>query len=52
VHFWQIQRSMLVNQRRVAGAARTPGGNKVLTQPRRSEELPVSRHFQGQFRDP
>jgi DNA-binding LytR/AlgR family response regulator len=48
--FWQIHRSVIVNQRHIASAVRIDEGNMVLTLRGRSEKLPVSRHFQGLFR--
>ena len=48
--FWQIHRSIIVNQRHIASAVRVDEGNMVLTLRGRSEKLPVSRHFQGLFR--
>jgi DNA-binding LytR/AlgR family response regulator len=48
--FWQIRRSTVVNQRLVASALRIDEGRMVLTLRGRAEKLPVSRHFQGQFR--
>jgi DNA-binding LytR/AlgR family response regulator len=49
--FWQIHRSVIVNQRHIASAVRIDAGNMALTLRGRSEKLPVSRHFQGLFRD-
>ncbi len=48
--FWQIPRSVIVNQRHVASALRIDEGNMVVTLLGRSEKLPVSRHFQGLFK--
>jgi DNA-binding LytR/AlgR family response regulator len=48
--FWQIHRSVIVNQRCIASAVRIDEGNMVLTLRGRTERLPVSRHFQGLFR--
>jgi DNA-binding LytR/AlgR family response regulator len=48
--FWQIHRSVIVNQRHVASALRIDEGNMVVTLHGRNEKLPVSRHFQGLFR--
>lgn len=48
--FWQIHRSVIVNQRHIASAVRIDEDNMVLTLRGRSEKLPVSRHFQGLFR--
>jgi DNA-binding LytR/AlgR family response regulator len=48
--FWQIHRSVIVNQRHVASAVRIDEGNMVVTLRGRPERLPVSRHFQGLFK--
>lgn len=48
--FWQVHRSVIVNHRHVASAVRIDEGNMLLTLHGRDERLPVSRHFQGQFR--
>lgn len=48
--FWQIHRSVIVNHHHVASALRIDEGNMVLTLRGREERLPVSRHFQGQFK--
>jgi DNA-binding LytR/AlgR family response regulator len=48
--FWQIHRSVIVNQRHIASAVRIDEGHMVLSLRGRSEKLPVSRHFQGLFR--
>ena len=48
--FWQIHRSVIVNQRHIVSAVRIDEGNMVLTLRGRSEKLPVSRHFQSLFR--
>jgi DNA-binding LytR/AlgR family response regulator len=48
--FWQVQRSVLVSQRHIASAVRVDEDTMVLTLRGRDEKLPVSRHFQGQFR--
>lgn len=48
--FWQVHRSVIVNQRRIASALRGDDGNMVLTLRGRSETLAVSRHFQGLFK--
>jgi DNA-binding LytR/AlgR family response regulator len=48
--FWQIHRSVIVNHHHVASALRIDEGNMVLTLRGRDERLPVSRHFQGQFK--
>ena len=48
--FWQVHRSVVVNQRHVASALRIDEGNMVLTLRGRAERLPVSRHFQGLFK--
>ena len=48
--FWQIHRSVIVNQRHVASALRIDEGSMVVTLRGRAEKLPVSRHFQGLFR--
>ncbi|MEP7303798.1 MAG: LytTR family DNA-binding domain-containing protein [Caldimonas sp.] len=47
--FWQVHRSIIVNQRSIASAIRHDDG-MVLTLRDRSERLPVSRHFQSLFR--
>ncbi len=48
--FWQIHRSVIVNQRHIASALRIDEGSMVITLRERPEKLPVSRHFQGLFR--
>ena len=48
--FWQIHRSVVVNQRAIASAIRIDEGSMVLSLRGRDERLPVSRHFQGLFR--
>jgi len=48
--FWQVHRSVIVNQRHVASAVRVDEGNMHLTLRGRPERLPVSRHFQGLFK--
>jgi len=48
--FWQIHRSVVVNQRCIASALRIDEGSMVITLRGRDERLPVSRHFQGLFR--
>ena len=49
VQFWQVHRSVIVNQRCVDRALRDGAGNMVLTLRGRAENLTVSRHFQRQF---
>ncbi|MBA4178278.1 MAG: DNA-binding response regulator [Leptothrix sp. (in: Bacteria)] len=48
--FWQVHRSVIVNQRHIAAAVRVDEGHMHLTLRGRPETLPVSRHFQGLFR--
>jgi len=48
--FWQVHRSVIVNQRHIASAVRIDEGNMVLTLRGRAEKLPVSRHFQNLFK--
>jgi len=48
--FWQVHRSVVVNQRHIASAVRIDEGTMVLTLRGRDEKLPVSRHFQSLFR--
>lgn len=48
--FWQVHRSIIVNEACVASALRLDDSNMVLTLRGRPERLPVSRHFQGLFR--
>lgn len=48
--FWQIHRSVIVNQRHIASAVRIDEGNMVVRLRGRDERLPVSRHFQQLFR--
>jgi DNA-binding LytR/AlgR family response regulator len=48
--FWQIHRSMIVNQRRIASAIRIDETHMELTLRGRPERLPVSRPFQGIFK--
>ena len=48
--FWQVHRSVIVNQRCIDSALRIDEGQMVLTLRGRPEKLPVSRHFQGLFR--
>jgi len=48
--FWQVHRSVIVQQRFVASAVRIDEGHMHLTLRGRRETLPVSRHFQGLFK--
>jgi DNA-binding LytR/AlgR family response regulator len=48
--FWQIHRSVIVNQRRIAAATRIDETHMEVTLRGRPERLPVSRPFQGLFR--
>ena len=48
--FWQVHRSVIVNQRHIASAVRVDEGHMHLTLRGRPETLPVSRHFQGLFK--
>jgi DNA-binding LytR/AlgR family response regulator len=48
--FWQVHRSVIVNQRHIASAVRVDDGQMHLVLRGRPETLPVSRHFQGLFR--
>lgn len=48
--FWQVHRSVIVNQRHIASAVRVDEGQMHLTLRGRPETLPVSRHFQGLFK--
>lgn len=48
--FWQVHRSVIVNQRHIASAVRVDEGTMHLTLHGRDERLPVSRHFQGLFK--
>jgi DNA-binding LytR/AlgR family response regulator len=48
--FWQVHRSVIVNQRWIASAVRVDEGVMHLTLRGRDDKLPVSRHFQGQFK--
>jgi DNA-binding LytR/AlgR family response regulator len=48
--FWQVHRSVIVNQRHVASAVRVDEGHMHLVLRGRSETLPVSRHFQALFK--
>jgi DNA-binding LytR/AlgR family response regulator len=48
--FWQVHRSVIVNQRHVASAVRVDEGQMHLTLRGRPDKLPVSRHFQGLFK--
>lgn len=48
--FWQVHRSIIVNQRAIASAVRQDDGGMVVTLRDRDERLPVSRHFQSLFR--
>jgi len=48
--FWQVHRSVIVNQRAIASAVRVDEGNMHLTLRGRGEKLPVSRHFQPLFK--
>lgn len=48
--FWQVHRSIIVNQRAIASAIRQDDGTMTVTLRGRTERLPVSRHFQGLFR--
>lgn len=48
--FWQIHRSVIVNQRHIASAVRIDEGNMIVTLRNRPDKLPVSRHFQSLFK--
>jgi DNA-binding LytR/AlgR family response regulator len=48
--FWQVHRSIIVNQRHIASAVRVDEGQMHLTLRGRAERLPVSRHFQSLFK--
>jgi len=48
--FWQVHRSVIVNQRCIASALRVDEGHMLLSLRGRPEKLPVSRHFQALFR--
>jgi DNA-binding LytR/AlgR family response regulator len=48
--FWQVHRSVIVNHRHIAAAVRVDEGHMHLTLRGRPETLPVSRHFQAQFK--
>jgi DNA-binding LytR/AlgR family response regulator len=48
--FWQIHRSVIVNQGHVLSAVRIDEGSMIVTLRGRSDKLPVSRHFQAMFR--
>lgn len=48
--FWQVHRSVIVNQRHIASAVRVDEGQMHLVLRGRPETLPVSRHFQGLFK--
>ena len=48
--FWQVHRSVIVNHRWIASAVRVDEGVMHLTLRGRDDRLPVSRHFQGQFK--
>jgi DNA-binding LytR/AlgR family response regulator len=47
--FWQIHRSVIVNQRHIANAESLDEGGVVVALRGRPERLPVSRHFEGLF---
>lgn len=48
--FWQVHRSIIVNHRHIGAAVRGDDGSMHLTLRNRSEQLPVSRHFQPLFK--
>jgi DNA-binding LytR/AlgR family response regulator len=48
--FWQVHRSVIVNQRHIASAVRVDEGQMHLVLRNRRETLPVSRHFQALFK--
>jgi DNA-binding LytR/AlgR family response regulator len=48
--FWQVHRSVVVQQRFIASAVRVDESTMVLTLKGRTERLPVSRQFQGLFK--
>ncbi len=48
--FWQVHRSVIVNQQHIASAVRVDEGQMHLTLRGRPNKLPVSRHFQTLFK--
>ena len=48
--FWQVHRSVIVNQRHLAAAVRVDEGQMHLTLHVRPGTLPASRHFQVLFK--
>jgi DNA-binding LytR/AlgR family response regulator len=50
MRFWQVHRSVIVNQQHVASAVRVDEGQMHLTLRGRPDKLPVSRHFQALFK--
>ena len=48
--FWQVHRSVIVNQRHIDAAVRVDEGQMHLTLRGRPDKLAVSRHFQGLFK--
>jgi DNA-binding LytR/AlgR family response regulator len=48
--FWQVHRSLIVNQQHIASAVRVDEGQMHLTLRGRPDKLPVSRHFQTLFK--
>ena len=48
--FWQVHRSVIVNQRQLAAAVRVDEGQMHLTLHVRPGTLPASRHFQVLFK--
>jgi DNA-binding LytR/AlgR family response regulator len=48
--FWQVHRSVIVNQQHIAAAVRVDEGQMHLTLRGRNDKLPVSRHFQTLFK--
>ena len=48
--FWQVHRSVIVNQRHIAAAVRVDEGQMHLTLRGRPDKIAVSRHFQALFK--
>lgn len=51
-HFWQIHRSVVVNQHHILAARQVDAQTMVVSLREQVRTLPVAPHFQGRFRSP